>query len=65
MIVDGVRMQNGERRVGLKAGEGQAFEWRKRHSESNGTFGSGRADLGTKIIVFKYLQADRVEEGLS
>lgn len=59
-------MQNGERRVGLKAGEGQAFEWRKkRHGESNGTFGSGRADLGTKIIVFKYLQADRVEEGLS
>lgn len=36
-------MQNGERQVGLRTGEGQAFEWRKnRHGESNGTFGSRR-----------------------
>lgn len=53
--------------MGLRAGDGQAFEWRRemRNGEGMGHPCSGRADLGSKMAVFKYLKAYHMEEGLN
>ena len=67
IIMDGVKLQSREKRMGLRAGDGQAFEWRRdaRNGEGVGHLGSRRADLGNKMVVFKRLKAHHVEEGVN